>query len=129
MQMVEEIRKKNSRINSWEEPQENYKKFQRNLKKFSTKKKIKKDLEIFQILNWEKQKVQNNSKKNSRRESLKFSTIWREHLDTRCPDQLSIISTIGQVEWTANMKRTRVHVSVITCSKRVKASGARDPRA
>lgn len=51
MQMVEEIRKKNSQINSWEEPQENYKKFQRNLKKFSTKKKIKKDLEIFQILN------------------------------------------------------------------------------
>lgn len=56
MQMVEEIRKKNSRINSWEEPQENYKKFQRNLKKFSTKKKIKKDLEIFQILNWGKTK-------------------------------------------------------------------------
>ena len=61
--MVEEIGKKNSR--------KNFKgKILRKLEK-NFKDSFQKDFEIFQILNWKK--VENNSKKNSRGESLKFS--------------------------------------------------------
>lgn len=149
IQMVEEIRKKNSKknfkgkilkklqkhrfkeilklLNSWKEPLDidNYQKFQRKLKK-----KFQKDFEIFQILNWKKKKVHNNSKKNSRRESLKFSSIWRasQHsLSRPVIHYTRSAKSNGQPIW--NVHAYTSGISVITCSKRVKASGARDPRA